>query len=66
MARRTTKIPSSWKNCATCTHWCGWNTADVFGMFVEFEVGSSGRCNGGAHGLEMPAMGTCPQWNRRF
>lgn len=66
MARRTTKIPSGWQKCATCTHWCGWTSSDVFGIMVEFETDATAVGNGGALGLRMPAMSSCPQWTRRF
>lgn len=30
-------IPSNWKNCATCSHWCGKQTPDVFCANVQYD-----------------------------
>ena len=63
----TNKIPSYWKNCATCTHWCGWTSVDFFCNNVEFEVNGFGRCAGGGfRGVDTPALGTCHMWNKRY
>lgn len=61
------KIPSNWRNCATCTHWCGKKNPDMFCTFVEFDTSEQARCAcGGFNNAKMPGLGTCPKWNPQF
>ena len=63
----THKIPSNWKNCATCSHWLGRQSADFFCLWVEYDPNERGRCvGGGFQGCEMSPMASCSSWEQRF
>ena len=63
----TNKIPSNWKNCATCSHWCGRKNPDVFCKFVEYNTDEKARCAGGGYnGAEMSGLATCSKWTQQF
>ncbi|MBQ1647453.1 MAG: hypothetical protein II047_03130 [Bacteroidales bacterium] len=63
----TSKIPSNWRNCATCSHWCGNVSTDFFCKWVEFYTYETGRCAGGGfNGLQMPPLSSCNKWEQRF
>lgn len=62
-----TSIPTSWKNCATCTHWTGYVVPNVFGTYVEFDNSERAKCiNGGFRNCPMSGMQTCNQWEGRW
>lgn len=61
------KIPTNWKNCATCSRWCGKKVPDVFCQFVEFDTNERARCVcGGFMNAQMPGLGTCPKWEQQY
>jgi len=61
------KIPSDWKNCGTCSRWCGRQIPDAFNTFVEFNMNETGKCSGGGFNQsKMPPMASCNQWVQRF
>ena len=63
----TDKIPSNWKNCATCSHWHGRQSADFFCLWVEYDPDERGRCvGGGFQGCEMSPLASCSRWEQRF
>ena len=63
----TSKIPSNWHNCATCTRWCGWTSTDFFRQWVEYETHGTGRCAGGVYnGVETPGLSSCNKWEQRY
>jgi hypothetical protein len=60
-------IPSNWKNCATCTHWCGRAIPDAFCNFIEYDPNERGRCAGGGfNGCQMTGLASCSKWDQRF
>lgn len=60
-------IPSNWKNCATCSHWCGKQTPDVFCANVQYDQNERARCAGGGfNGAQMSGLSTCNKWEQRF
>lgn len=61
------RIPVDWKNCATCTHWCGEKNPDMFCQYVEFDDSERARCAcGGFFNAQVQGMGSCPKWNPQF
>ncbi|MBQ0067278.1 MAG: hypothetical protein KBS60_03715 [Phascolarctobacterium sp.] len=61
------KIPADWRNCATCSHWCGRKMPDMLCKFVEFDNNERARCAGGGfNNGQMPGTGTCPKWERQY
>jgi len=61
------KIPARWKNCATCTQWCGQKNPDMFCQFVEFDNSEQARCAGGGfNNVRTQGMGTCPKWHGQY
>ena len=62
-----TTVPTNWKNCATCTHWCGRAIADAFCSNVKVDSNEKGKCAGGGfNGAEMTPMASCSKWQQRF
>jgi len=60
-------IPTDWRKCATCIHWCGNAKSNAFCTYVEFDNNDRGRCAGGGFNmLDMPPMASCLKWERRF
>lgn len=62
----TKKIPSNWKNCATCSNWCGCVKSDFFRQWVEYDPNERAACVGGFRGATMQPLATCGQWEQRF
>lgn len=61
------KIPSTWKNCATCTYWLGRQMPDVFNNYVEFDMNERAKCNGGGFNqCQVNGMASCSRWTPRF
>lgn len=61
------KIPSNWKNCATCSHWCGWKNPDAFCSFVEFDMDEKARCAGGGfNNAKTSGLQNCSKWTQQF
>lgn len=61
-----TKIPSNWRNCATCSNWCGYATSDFFHQFVEYDPDERALCTGGFQGCMMQPLSSCGEWDQRF
>ena len=60
-------IPTHWRNCATCSRWCGKQIPDDFYTFVKFDPNEKAKCVRGLyHGLQMPPLGGCSKWEQRF
>jgi hypothetical protein len=58
---------SSYRCCATCSHWCGHSSGNALGNLVTYSSGDSGLCSGGGmKGAAMPALGSCSHWTKRF
>ena len=65
MAERS--LPSSWKNCATCTHWCGKQTPDTWLQNVKFDPNERAKCVGGVwNNNQVNGTQTCAKWEQRF
>lgn len=62
------KLPSNWKNCATCVRWGGCRRpADPFLNYVEFENNQRGKCYGGVFNLaEMSPTASCSKWEQQY
>ena len=61
------KIPSDWRVCATCSHWCGCTSSDYWGKWVEYNRNERARCAGGGfNGATMQPMASCNRWDQRF
>ncbi len=61
------KIPSHWKNCATCSRWCGWKNPDAFCNFVEYDMNEKARCAGGGfNNAKMNGQQSCSKWTQQF
>ena len=61
------KLPSNWKICATCSHWCGKQTPDVFCSYVEFDQNERAKCAGGGfNGAQMNGTASCNKLVQRF
>ena len=60
-------IPSNWKICATCSHWCGRQSPDAFCKNVHYDSNERAKCAGGGfNGAQMTPMATCSKWVQRF
>lgn len=65
MAERS--LPSNWKNCATCSRWCGRQIPDAFNANVKFDPNEKAKCAGGGfNGAQMGPMSSCGKWEQRF
>lgn len=63
----TTRVPSNWRVCATCAHWCGRAVADFSCSWVDFDEAEDARCIGGGFNLASThGMASCTDWTRRF
>lgn len=61
------KLPTNWKNCATCVHWCGKQTPNPTMLFVEYDTSERAKCAGGGfNGANMGGTATCGKWQQRF
>ena len=61
------KVPSDWRICATCSHWCGRTSSDFWCKWVEFDNTERARCAGGGfNGCPMQGMASCTHWDQRF
>ena len=61
------KIPSNWKNCATCSRWCGRKNPDAFCNFVEYDMNEKARCAGGGfNNAKMNGQQSCSKWTQQF
>lgn len=60
-------IPSDWRMCATCSHWCGRTSTDPWCRWVDFDNNERALCSsGGFNDLSMPAMSCRSNWTQRF
>lgn len=60
----TYQLPKSFKNCLTCTYWCGMRRLTMMEHYVETnDSNTKGMCanRDGFYHLEMSAISSCSQ-----
>lgn len=59
------RLPSSYKVCATCALWAGVRTTDGCNVLSVFEQNQTGKCCGGALNMaQTNSMTSCGKWQK--